>query len=152
VGALACALLLGQPLGSQGDRAHAAPDRASTSAVPAARRAGDLVGNMEIRVTEVRADPSVDVDAIRQQLGGADIALSACLEPDDSTGVVAMKVSLAADGVVEDVSERPTTTYGTDASRGCIERLVEAMRFPAPQGAADVDVTLEVRAPSPRIE
>lgn len=147
--AFAGALALGGLLaGCQGDHARAVADRAAGSATPIVARMSDRgrVGGMEVRVTDVRAEASVDVDAIRHQLDDADIALSACLEPDDSTGVIAMKVSMDAEGAVQEVVEQPTTTYGTDTSRGCVERLVEAMRFPAPHGAADVEIALEVRA------
>lgn len=149
VGAFSGALALVWPLvGCQGDHARAIADHPAASATPIAARVSDhgRVGGMEVHVTEVRAEASVDADAIRHQLDDADIALSSCLEPDDSTGVIAMKVSMDAGGAVQEVVEQPMTTYGTDTSRGCVERLVEAMRFPAPHGAADVEITLEVRA------
>jgi hypothetical protein len=101
---------------------------------------------MTIAVAEVRADPSVDAGAIRAALRDAETALLWCADPDGSTGVVVMRISIEADGAVGDIQLRETTTYGNDDARACMQRIVAAMRFPyAGAGRSEVEIVLEVR-------
>jgi hypothetical protein len=125
--------------------AHAAP---SAVAAPA----GEPARQMTISVAEVTAVPALELDAIRAPLRAAEAALLSCVDPDGSTGVVAMKIALEGDGFVGGIGLRDLTTYGSDDARACLMRLVGAMRFPTPATAnAEVDVTLDVstRFPAP---
>jgi hypothetical protein len=50
------------------------------------------------------------------------------------------------DGAVGDIVEGSKTTYGSEAVRLCVARLVSALRFPRgrEEGRPEVEITLEV--------
>jgi hypothetical protein len=102
---------------------------------------------LAVDVASVRADVGVDVDAVRVALREAEAAFLSCVDPDRSTGVLTLRMSMEGDGAVGDVVEQPTTTYGTEEARSCMERIVGSMRFPTTQSRErfDIEVTLEVR-------
>jgi hypothetical protein len=104
---------------------------------------------MKVMVADVRAEPGVDPQAIRSTLGDAEAALLACLDEGGSTGVIVLSFPIARDGAVGDIVEGSKTTYGSEAARLCIERMVVALRFPRgrDEGRPEVEITLEV---SPR--
>ena len=94
----------------------------------------------------MKADPGLDADVVRSSLEAATAALSACLEPDGSTGVVVIRVPIERDGSVGDVTELGRSTYGGDEARKCMGRIVESMRFPSSRSRGEVEVTVEVRS------
>jgi hypothetical protein len=102
---------------------------------------------MEIDVAAVHAEAHVDAKAVRTVLRDAEPAFLACLDPDGSTGVLAVKLSVEADGSVGEVGALPTTTYGTDDARACLERIIAVLRFPTTKSHErfDLGVSLEVR-------
>ncbi|EYF01737.1 hypothetical protein [Chondromyces apiculatus] len=103
--------------------------------------------DLTIAVAEVRADPGIDPAAIGVALRDADAALRWCVEPDRSTGIIALRLSLERDGAVRDLRLLDATTYGSDEARGCFMRILGAMRFSSSLAAqANVDVTLEIRS------
>ncbi len=100
---------------------------------------------MSVRAVEVRAQPSIDPEAVKSTLSGAETAFQSCLETDGSTGVLALKFPIERDGSVGDVTELAASTYGGEESRICIERIIAAMRFPTFRARGDVEVILEIR-------
>jgi len=139
--------------GCQGDKSRAEP--APPIAVPTTRpgASGSPVGappSMQVSVSEVRADPTVDSQSIRSALRDAESALLTCVDGGGSTGVVVLTFPIERDGAVGDIVEGAKTTYGSEAARVCMERIVATMKFPRgahDEGRAEVTVTLEV---SPR--
>jgi hypothetical protein len=132
-------------VGCQGERATIEAGEPAVEASAPSARAG-LTG-MAVEVAHVRADRSINVDAVRTVMHEAEGAFLTCLDPDGSTGVVALKLAITSDGSVGLVSLLPTTTYGTDEARGCMERIVAAMRFPTSHSLEpfELELTLEVR-------
>jgi len=97
----------------------------------------------------VQADPSVDTAAIKARLRDAETALLTCVD-GGSTGILVLTFPIERDGAVGDIVEGSKTTYGSEAARVCLERIVATMRFPrgaSASGRAEVTVTLDV---SPR--
>jgi hypothetical protein len=140
--------------GCQADRGHDAPAPPLGSALPSARGSSDVGSTSEpptmaVIVADVHAEPGVDRQAIRSTLRDAEAALLACLDEGGSTGVITLSFPIEHDGAVGDIVESSKTTYGSEAARLCIERLVSALRFPRDHanGRSEVEITLEV---SPR--
>lgn len=102
---------------------------------------------MTVEVSAVRADRAIDLEVVRAAMRDAENAFVACLDPDGSTGVVALRLSIETDGAVGDVAQQPTTTYGSDEARSCLERIVSTMRYPTAESRErfDLDLALEVR-------
>ncbi|WP_282417117.1 hypothetical protein [Polyangium sp. 15x6] len=117
------------------------------TAETAAKGARAPVSGMVVDVVSVRSDATIDADAVRAVLRDAEPAFLACLDPDDSTGVIALKLGIEEDGATLDVTSQQATTYGTDDARACVERIVAALRFPTTQSRErfELAVTLEVR-------
>ncbi|MDC3953522.1 hypothetical protein [Polyangium jinanense] len=113
----------------------------------AAKGARAPVSGMAVDVVSVRSDAAIDVEAVRAVLRDAEPAFLACIDPDDSTGVIALKLGIEEDGATLDVTSQQATTYGTDDARACLERIVAALRFPTTQSRErfELAVTLEVR-------
>ncbi len=142
----AFALSLGLLGGCKGDRAKPGP--APPITVP--ERALAAPPSMQMSVTDVRADPSLDAHAIASQLKDAETALLTCVTGGGSTGILVLTFPIERDGAVGDIVEGEKTTYGSEAVRVCMERIVATMRFPrgpTAEGRAEVTVTLEM---SPR--
>lgn len=102
---------------------------------------------MTIDVVQARADRALDVAAVKAVLREAEPAFLACLDPDGSTGIVALKVAVEDNGSVGGVEVLPTSTYDTDDARVCFERIVAVLRFPTPEShdPFDLSLSLEVR-------
>ncbi len=102
---------------------------------------------LTVEVSAVRADRAIDLEVVRAAMREAENAFATCLDPDGSTGVVTLRMSIETDGTVGDVAQQPTTTYGSDEARSCIERIVSAMRYPTAESRErfDLDLTLEIR-------
>ena len=112
--------------------------RGATNAAPAAH-------TMVVDVAQVKGDANIDPIAVGRTLRGAETALLSCVDADDSTGVLALKFVIERHGSVGNVTELSTTTYGSEASRVCMERIVAAMQFPPLDGRGEAEVTLEIR-------
>lgn len=122
------------------------PDASAAAATSAPRAASPPAPSPEIAVADVKADPGLDADQVRSALEGATAALSACLEPGGSTGVVVLRFPIERDGAVGDVAELGRSTYGGDEARACMGRIVESMRFPPSRTRGEVEVVVEVRS------
>jgi hypothetical protein len=105
------------------------------------------LSGMAVAVSSVRADRAIDLEVVRASMRDAENAFLACLDPDGSTGVVALRISIETDGTAFEVAQQPTTTYGSDEARSCMERIVAAMRYPTADSRErfDLDLALEVR-------
>jgi hypothetical protein len=130
--------------GCQDDRAPGA-ERAIEPA--AAQPSRVRLSGMAVAVSSVRADRAIDLEVVRASMRDAENAFLACLDPDGSTGVVALRISIETDGTAFEVAQQPTTTYGSDEARACIERIVATMRYPTADSRErfELDLTLEVR-------
>ncbi len=117
----------------------AAETSAKTTRVP--------MSGMAVEVASVHADAAIDTELVRTILRDAEPAFLACLDPDSSTGVLALKLGVEEDGATLEVASQAATTYGTDDARACFERIVAALRFPTTQSRERFDllVSLEVR-------
>jgi len=109
---------------------------------------------MTIDTAAIQADRVIDTRAVRAVLRDAEPAFLACLDPDGSTGVLAVKLAVEGDGSVGEVTPQPTTTYGTDDARSCLERILAVLRFPTTQNHErfDLSLSLEVRTRHEGIE
>src|SRR5688572_12564146 len=94
------------------------------AAETAARGARAPASNMAVEVASVRSEAAIDADAVRGVLRDAEPAFLACLDADDSTGVIALKLGIEEDGATLAVASQAATTYGTDDARACFERIV----------------------------
>jgi hypothetical protein len=117
---------------------------AGAAAAPSSRA---LSAPMEVDVASVQTEAGVDTKAVRTVLRDAEPAFLACLDPDGSTGVLAVKLSLEGDGSVGEIGALPTTTYGSDDARACLERILAVLRFPTAQSRErfELTISLEVR-------
>ncbi|UQA62122.1 hypothetical protein [Polyangium aurulentum] len=131
--------------GCHDDRAPV--EAAERAAEPIVVPPGARLSGMAVAVSSVRADRAIDLGVVRAAMREAENAFLACLDPDGSTGVLALRISIETDGTVGDVSQQPTTTYGTDEARSCMERIVSAMRYPTAESRErfELDLSLEVR-------
>ena len=131
--------------GCQDDRAPV--EAAERAAEPVVVPAGARVSGMAVAVSAVRADRAIDLGVVRAAMREAENAFLSCLDPDGSTGVLALRISIETDGTVGDVAQQPTTTYGTDEARSCMESIVSAMRYPTAESRErfELELSLEVR-------
>jgi hypothetical protein len=100
---------------------------------------------MEIVAEDVQSASPVNASAIQTSLQDAESAFLSCLDSDESTGVIVLRIPIDQGGVSGETEIRPTTTYGTDEARSCIQRIVGTMRFPPQMDAGEVIATLSVR-------
>jgi len=112
------------------------------------------MSSMTVDISELKVDTSIDAKAARTVLRDAESAFLACLDPDNSTGIIAIKVLVEGDGSVAETSTQLTTTYGTDDARVCFERILSVLRFPTSQSHERFEMTLslEVRTRHEGIE
>jgi hypothetical protein len=117
------------------------------AAETAAKSARAPISGMTVEVDSVRSEAAIDAEAVRGVLRDAEPAFLACLDSDESTGMIALKLGVEEDGATLEVASQPATTYGTDDARACFERIVAALRFPTPQSHERFEllVSLEVR-------
>lgn len=141
---LACALVASVVVGCQQERAHA--ERRSGEATRDANNAAPAAPAMVVEVAQVRGDANIDPIAVGRTLRGAETALLSCVDSDGSTGVLALKFVIERPGSVGDLKELSTTTYGSEASRICMQKIVAAMQFPTVDGRGETEVTLEIRS------
>jgi hypothetical protein len=141
--ALAFVLVAAGLLACQDERPHAEPRGAATAR--GAANAAPAAHTMVVDVVHVKGDANIDPIAVGRTLRGAETALLSCVDADDSTGVLALKFVIERHGSVGDVTELSTTTYGSEASRVCMERIVAAMQFPPLDGRGEAEVTFEIR-------
>jgi hypothetical protein len=123
-------------------------ERASEPAAEtAAKSARAPASGMAVEVASVRSEAAIDAEAVRVVLRDAEPAFLACLDADDSTGMIALKLGVEEDGATLEVASQAATTYGTDDARACFERIVAALRFPTTQSRErfELSVSLEVR-------
>jgi len=134
-------------LGCQGERMHADQAAPVASAVPAKTFNAISPPPMSLYIGDVRADPTLDSQAIRSTMRDAERAFLACLPSDGSTGVIALSFPIERDGSVGDIVEGVKTTYFSEDARVCIERLIAVMRFPVARraGPAQVEVAPDAR-------
>jgi len=126
---------------------RAAGEVVEPAAEAAAKSARAPMSGMQVEVASVHSDAAIEAEAVRGVLRDAEPAFLACLDGDDSTGVLALKLGIEEDGATLDVASQPATTYGTDDTRACFERIVAALRFPTTQSRERFEllVSLEVR-------
>ncbi|MRG92916.1 hypothetical protein GF068_13400 [Polyangium spumosum] len=123
------------------------PDERATvevTAEAAANVARAPTPNMIVEVGSVRSEAAIDAEAVRAVLRDAEPAFFTCLDPDASTGVIALKLGIEEDGATLDVASLPATTYGTDDARACFERIVAALRFPTTDSRERFELTLSL--------
>src|SRR5689334_16457342 len=91
---------LGLLAGCQGDHSRSEP--APPLSVPVRPGAGSDTGpSMQVSVSDVQTDPSVDAAAIKRRFADAETALLTCID-GPSTGVLALTFPIERDGAVGD--------------------------------------------------